>query len=426
MLLNTRPFLHGCALRPEPTPSVALMPPLPRCTTMMSSSRSRSSLLSADTQDPAPLRPRVATSETRRVFTLNVCAALVGTLAAFTLCFSKLERWSVVDALYFTSTTMATIGFGDLRPVSRAGRVLTSLLGICGVGLLGGLVSATLGEWMQPTAVWVEPTEAAAAAAAAAGEDSEADETAPQVAARPVPRLRWRRRREWQPNIVTAAISQASILVGVGIVGLKVCEGPRLTWATAVYLLTGTLTTAGLGDVVPTTQLSKLFLAVYAPLAVITFARVLSTLALQPLESARRAAQRAILTQYGGALTPRTLRELASGPVVKRLGLSQNDAYCSRDEFTLLMLVLQGKIGEADLREVRQTFAALDADGTGRLSLADLELVRQQRMLRLSPLLRRRTIRRVVRTGSRVLQPGTATIFERVFPHWRKARGRAS
>jgi len=90
----------------------------------------------------------------------------------------------------------------------------------------------------------------------------------------------------------------------------------------------------------------------------------------------------------------------------------------------------QGKVGEADLREVRQTFAALDADGSGRLSLADLELVRQQRMLRLSPLLRRRTIRRVIRVGTtraaqdvgKVLQPGTATLVERWFPHWRTAR----
>ena len=54
---------------------------------------------------------------------------------AFTAAFSLLERWSLVDALYFTTTTLATCGFGDLRPASYCGRALTSVCGIVGVGL---------------------------------------------------------------------------------------------------------------------------------------------------------------------------------------------------------------------------------------------------------------------------------------------------
>ena len=104
----------------------------------------------------------------------------------------------------------------------------------------------------------------------------------------------------------------------------------------------GTLSTAGLGDVVPTTSAAKLFLACYAPLAVCAFARAvgaarlqtrgpagrdhleigprpLGAVALRPLDRARRRAQRAVLERYRGRLTPRTFDE-ASAPSRQREG----------------------------------------------------------------------------------------------------------
>ena len=102
-------------------------------------------VVKADAPPPA-LGPRVVT----KFFTLRVIGATVGLVGAFTVCFAWLEGWSLIDALYFTTSTLSTIGFGDLRPARRISRVLTSLVGIAGVGLLGGLVSATLGEFMRP------------------------------------------------------------------------------------------------------------------------------------------------------------------------------------------------------------------------------------------------------------------------------------
>ena len=59
------------------------------------------------------------------------------------------------------------------------------------------------------------------------------------------------------------------------------------------------------------------------------------SLAVRPLEAARRTAQKAVLEKYGTTLTEQTLTEVARGPMVQRLGLNSNDAFCSRDEFTL-------------------------------------------------------------------------------------------
>ena len=54
----------------------------------------------------------IAGPRVEKYFTRKVVGALLGCILAFTAAFSLLERWSLVDALYFTTTTLATCGFG--------------------------------------------------------------------------------------------------------------------------------------------------------------------------------------------------------------------------------------------------------------------------------------------------------------------------
>jgi voltage-gated potassium channel len=44
--------------------------------------------------------------------------------------FESIQHWSYFDAFYFTVITTATIGFGDLVPVTIAGKVLTMLYAV--------------------------------------------------------------------------------------------------------------------------------------------------------------------------------------------------------------------------------------------------------------------------------------------------------
>src|SRR5688572_28099208 len=53
---------------------------------------------------------------------------------AGTLGYMLIEGWNVIDALYMTITTMATVGFGEIHPLSPRGRVFTIGLIILGVG----------------------------------------------------------------------------------------------------------------------------------------------------------------------------------------------------------------------------------------------------------------------------------------------------
>ena len=95
-----------------------------------------------------------------------------------------------------------------------------------------------------------------------------------------------------------------------------------------------------------------------------------------PPQLARRKAQRQVIERYGDTLDEDTLATLAHGPLVKALRLSADDSNISRDEFTLLLLLEQGKIGEADLQECRERFETLDVDGNGILDRRDIELLR--------------------------------------------------
>ena len=55
-------------------------------------------------------------------------------LVGGTLGYVVIERWSVWDALYMTVTTVTTVGFREVRPLSFAGQAFTLLLVLGGVG----------------------------------------------------------------------------------------------------------------------------------------------------------------------------------------------------------------------------------------------------------------------------------------------------
>jgi voltage-gated potassium channel len=61
-------------------------------------------------------------------------ALLVTVLAGGTAGYMVIEGWNAWDAFYMTVTTVATVGYGEVHPLSVAGRAFTVLLIFCGVG----------------------------------------------------------------------------------------------------------------------------------------------------------------------------------------------------------------------------------------------------------------------------------------------------
>jgi hypothetical protein len=53
-----------------------------------------------------------------------------------------LEGWGPVDAVYFSVATIATVGYGDLTPVTTVGKIFTIFYIVCGIGLFVAAVTA--------------------------------------------------------------------------------------------------------------------------------------------------------------------------------------------------------------------------------------------------------------------------------------------
>jgi voltage-gated potassium channel Kch len=60
--------------------------------------------------------------------------ALVACLTGGAVFYHLVEGLTVVDALYFTSMTLTTVGYGDFVPLTDAGKIFTSVYAFIGVG----------------------------------------------------------------------------------------------------------------------------------------------------------------------------------------------------------------------------------------------------------------------------------------------------
>ena len=63
-------------------------------------------------------------------------------ILAWSLAFMAVEGRTFVDAIYYTFVTVTTVGYGDIHPVSTAGKMMAILIILSGTGMFGGLVAS--------------------------------------------------------------------------------------------------------------------------------------------------------------------------------------------------------------------------------------------------------------------------------------------
>jgi len=80
---------------------------------------------------------------------LFLLTAVLATLAIGTIGFTSIDGYSPFDAFYMTLTTMTTVGYGEIHPLSRAGRIFNSFLiafGVTTIFMAFGAMTQTIFE----------------------------------------------------------------------------------------------------------------------------------------------------------------------------------------------------------------------------------------------------------------------------------------
>jgi small-conductance mechanosensitive channel len=54
--------------------------------------------------------------------------------------YMRVEHWTFLDAVYFSITTLATVGYGDFSPQTVSGKIFTIFYIIIGIGMLSGFI----------------------------------------------------------------------------------------------------------------------------------------------------------------------------------------------------------------------------------------------------------------------------------------------
>jgi voltage-gated potassium channel len=70
-------------------------------------------------------------------------------LLAGTVFYSLEEGWSVVDAFYFSVTTLTTVGLGDLAPETTIGKLFTVVYIFAGLGIIVGFIDTVAKETLD-------------------------------------------------------------------------------------------------------------------------------------------------------------------------------------------------------------------------------------------------------------------------------------
>ena len=66
-----------------------------------------------------------------------------------TIFYHRIENWSWLNSLYFSVTTLSTVGYGDLSPSTDLGKVFTIIYIFTGIGVVLSFVSSVASHARQ-------------------------------------------------------------------------------------------------------------------------------------------------------------------------------------------------------------------------------------------------------------------------------------
>ncbi len=82
----------------------------------------------------------IKTDEEFRFLFVFIIVLLVGA----TVFYTQTEHWSMIDALYFSVMTMATVGYGDFVPTSDFSKIFTIIYTFLSIGTFVAFTAKTV------------------------------------------------------------------------------------------------------------------------------------------------------------------------------------------------------------------------------------------------------------------------------------------
>jgi hypothetical protein len=256
------------------------------------------------------------------------------------------ENWSFIDSVWFITQTFTTLGYGNITPKSKGGRMFTIFFIFIGMALAFFMIN----DATRLAILYFR--------------------THYRKKNIHVSKKKFKRNKfQLLVRSFFNCLMWITIVILVCLFGATVfCLNEGWTWNDSVYFTVVTMTSLGYGDVVPQKDSSIwfniFFILVTIPLTVVS---------LEKITSFRRHYDRADLWQI--------LEEIElSKPLLE--AIDKKDRKVSKSDYILHMLQLEGKLDYLDdLLRWEEKFKSFDLDRDGQLTMHDVE-VYQARLLK--------------------------------------------
>jgi len=309
----------------------------------------------------------------RKVPAVSAWRTLQGPVVALVMYFvvgymyySFTEGWNLVDCIYFSVEIVTTVGYGDISPTGDKSMVFTSFYIVAALTIVAASLSKILSIIViEKVSSAIESVEAEREASIMAMQGAQNQDSKQQEASKR--HKRWRYFRAFGAYLFWIAFG--TIYYGTQRDLTSQLEGDPIVHA--FYFSVVTLCTVGLGDFVPKTDSEKLVDVFFMLVGIPTFANALNALS-EMIWTSNDDVPKELAMMAG--LDPTNLMSLFDFETqLAQTGCgSQDDDKIDRFEYLAFILVSNSVLRMEVLKEIMQSFDALDQDGNGYLEHSDL------------------------------------------------------